>query len=88
MDLLLKTPVPFGKKPTMPSYFVFFCVSAPISKNTLMTFFSDLYLPQGIQKGRGVTALIKTVNFLEDRTLLHCGYSVSNPNTVHRVLKI
>lgn len=37
-DLLLKTPVCFAKKAAVPRHFVFFYVSASISKNIPMTF--------------------------------------------------
>lgn len=72
VDLLLKMPVCLARKAEMPRHFVFFCVLVLISKNTLMTFFSDLYVLQRIQR-MGVTALMKAMNFLKDRTLTHCG---------------
>ena len=52
VDFLLKTPVYFAKA-AMPRHLIFFYVSVPISKNTVMTFFSDLYLQQGAQRGWG-----------------------------------
>lgn len=52
MWISLKKPVSFAKA-AMLRHFIFFHVSAPISKNTLMTFFSDLNLLQGVQRARG-----------------------------------
>lgn len=43
VDFLLKMSVHFAKA-AMPRHLIFFYVSGPISKNTVMTFFSDLYL--------------------------------------------
>lgn len=45
-------PMYFAKA-AMPRHLILFHVSVPISKTTVMTFFSDFYLLQGAQRGWG-----------------------------------